>query len=1299
MARPENWNNQGYVPTPEEIIPLLMKHLYLRCHAHSTYSPEPGHLDILDPCAGEGTAVTQLADAISVEFGEHCIDSYRRSLPAIEYQHRIRTWGIEVNSERHKEAAKKMHTVFHGDFLADYVCRAGLFNIAWVNPPYDNMGDGTGRVETRFLTRAIEALIPGGLLLYVVPEKVADGDIAIIFQSCVRPMKLRFPSDLYDAYQQVIVVAEKRHDPVGWNYAESSAYWQCETALGGIPGRKEVPYNAEYSSRFYTEQLALHTGMIRKIDINLDDLEEEVLTSGTIAGTKMRQAMDPEGSIVYSPPLMPLRKGHIIIQVANGQLNNAVLEDPENIKAPIIVRGTARKVQEEEHRAEDDNGELRELVTKDRISTLLQCMNLETGVIEILDESSGTALSEFLMENWPAMEQYTREMFPPAIDPTAQEWRDIREFTRNVVRPPISFQHPVIVTLAAAMRLRKSNYLIGEQGTGKTYISMVAAVAAGCRKILVTTPSHAIETWLEEITMTFPDALIRVVKGIGDATQPLTTHEQSGTYAEMPMARIVQMEVQNDNPIFVLLSKTKASLGGPVTYSKRMVGMNADDAKLFRVKGKLGRVVAPDDVENIKVIPSDPTCPFCWELPESVKGFTWHQTVDCPFCGERLAHPDTAGSTDRMKHETLHWEETPSNAKNKRRLSVADYICSEAPLWHDIYIGDEIHQYKAEDTAQGEQCGRIAQRSKKILAMTGTFMGGKASEMFYLFQRFGADIHPDYAWKDEAAYIEKFGRYKYVMKATGDSSLRVGVHSRRRSGQTTRKEEIVGYHPEVMKYILPNSLFIRREDILPPPLDEPQMCERCEYDFTYGKDKICWRCRMNPRYHNILIDMDDTEKFEVILSDDDGEQTVEMTHWQTYKMLEGVHYAVAKACLVEKNSIAAFAELRQNLMTWPENCWQGTVVHEPLTTPRNSRILFEMGPTSEDFEYPKEAELLKLVKKEMAEGRKCLVYCTHTQRRSTVERVERILKEQNIRVAVMRITDPRERLEWLRRISKTTDVVIVNPKSVETGLNLQEYPTMIWYEINESMYVTDQASARSARINQDQEVRVFFLAYRNTLQHIMLTLIASKADTARRIYGELGATGLSALNPDDTDLKQIIERQLYEAVRKGTEDEGVNWGDLFDTDIDLNASYGASGPPLTDTGLIAFEIPDEEPEEEEWSIPTTTDSPKPTTNISAPISETISLPAEEMESADNLSTTLEVSLPSSELPELSTPPAALTEIPNKLELGEMEKTPDQSTPPAPEPVPAHLKKEQMGILAQMGLKQKKQVDQGQMVML
>ena len=1292
MARPESWNNQGYVPTPEEIIPLLMHHLEVRCWAHSRYNTDAAYLDILDPCAGEGTAVTQLATALTLPFSNRCNRAY--DAPSEGYVHRIRTWGVEVNDERHKEATKKMHAVFHGDFLQDYMARQGMFNIAWVNPPYDNMGDGTGRVETRFLTRAIEALGERGLLFYIVPEATANGDLPLLTQNFYSPSKLRFPDELYDAYKQVIVIAEKRVTPLGWEYAKSASSWHCEATLGEMLGRDEVPYRTKTDHNFYGDGLALHTGLIRKIDINLDDLEQEVLAGGAIVGIKSRQAMDPEGSIVYSPPLMPLRKGHVIIQVANGQLNNAVLEDPEGVKAPIIVRGTARKIQEEEHRAEDDDGELRELVTKDRVSTLLQCMNLETGEIEILDESSGSALSEFLMENWPAMEQYTREMFPPAIDPTAPEWRSIRDFTRGLVRPPISFQHPVIITLAAAMRLRKSNYLIGEQGTGKTYISMVAAVAAGCRKVLVTTPSHAIETWIEEITETFPSALIRVVKGVGDAIQPLTTHEQRGTYAEMPMARIVQMEVQDDNPIFVLLSKTRASLGGPVAYSKRMVGINESDHKLFRVNGKIGKVVAPDDVDDIKVIPSDPTCPFCWELPESVKGFVWHQTVDCPFCGERLAHPDTAGSTDRTEHETLRWEETPSNTKNKRRLSIADFICSEAPLWHDIYIGDEIHQYKAEDTAQGEQCGRIAQRSKKILAMTGTFMGGKASEMFYLFQRFGADIHPDYAWKDEAAYIEKFGRYKYIMKATGNSPLRVGVHSRRRAGQTTRKEEIVGYHPEVMKYILPNSLFIRREDILPAPLEEPQMCERCEYDFTYGKDKICWRCRMNPRYHNILIDMDDTEKFNVILADDDGEQTIEMTHWQTYKMLEQVHYAVARKCLSEKNSIAAFAELRQNLMTWPENCWQGTVVHEPLTTPRNGHILFEMGPTSEDFEYPKEAELIKLVKKEMAEGRKCLVYCTHTQRRSTVERVERILKEQEVRVAVMRITDPRERLDWLRRISKETDVVIVNPKSVETGLNLQEYPTMIWYEINESMYVTDQASARSARINQEQEVRVFFLAYRNTLQHVMLTLIASKADTARRIYGELGATGLSALNPDDTDLKQVIERQLYEAVRKGTEDDSVDWGDLFDTDIDLNASYGASGPPLTDTGLIKFDILDEEPEEEEWSIPTTTDSPK-----SAAIEnylETTALPAEEEEDVMPLSTASDISSSNLESPEPSTPPAELTEIPA---LSSEVEDLDPSTTSIPEPVPAHLKKEQMGILAQMGLKQKKQVDQGQMVML
>ena len=1154
MARPENMANQGYVPTPDGVIDHLAKWLLVdcSCESHTRFNKAKRFdscLNILDPCCGEGTAVLELADRLFEKVVHSCEIFGDKSK-----FHRIRTWGVEINVDRAKEASTKLFRVHNMDFLSDSVVVPDSFQVAYVNPPYDEIGNGEGRIETLFLARAAEALMPGGILIYVVPDHVADGDKQIISQHFANPVKVRFPVDDFKAYRQVVVIAHKREMPIGWNDA-ATRRWQNEGAINSLDDFRKSPFG------FWLDEdnSKVSGALVRLRDTYLDKLEEEMLKTSAWVSNKVQQTFDANLEMKHRAPLSPLRKGHLIIQIANGQLNNAELVDPTGVKPPMIVRGSAHKIQEQEYESEDGT----KLVMKDKVTTVLQTMNTETGYVQEIDEGSGSALTDFLMDNWPALEEYAKVAFKPTIDPTEPKYQAIRKTIRAMKRPPLSYQFPVAVTLAAAIKTRKTNYLIGEQGTGKTYISMVAALAAGCRKILITTPSHAIETWVEEIRETVPNARIRVVTGIGDGVRPLTNVEINGEYTEMGLARIRLLDAgikpeQNPRPIFVLLSKDKARNGHPTHILKRMVSLKEGDKRLFRHGGELAITEG---------LFADATCPFCWTMPEAVRGFKYHNVVRCPnpMCREQLYQPDT---------DEIHVGDPEAKAvRNARRYAPGDYMVKQMSWWPDIYIADEVHQYKAKDSAQGDVCGRIAQVVKRALAMTGTFMGGKASEMFYLFHRFGTDFSPDFEWSDESGFVEKYGRYRYTHNSKDGQSLRVGTHSRRRSGKTVDKSEIVGYHPEVMRYILPNAVFIRREDIIPEKKLEPaEHCSRCEEEFVYGFDGLCWRCRMNPRFENIMVEMDDTYKHDVIMEDEDGQTRMELTQKAAYKILEQVHYQVAKDCLAEHNSIAGYAELRQNLMTYPENCWQGAIVHRPLTP--GKPIIFEIGPTDETFQYPKEKKLLEIILKEKAEGRKCLVYCTHTVIRSTVERVEKLLKEHGVITEIMRIKEPRERLEWLRQVSKTADVVIVNPKSVETGLNLQEYPTMVWYEINESMYVTDQASARSARVNQKQEVRVYFMAYQETIQQVMLTLIATKSDMARRIYGELGSTGLSALNPEDTDLKQVLERKLYD-VLKNTESKTLDWGDLMGSEIDINAGFSPGKSNGGET-FVTFDMPDDD---------------------------------------------------------------------------------------------------------------------------
>src|SRR5206468_12343082 len=89
-------------------------------------------------------------------------------------------------------------------------------------------------------------------------------------------------------------------------------------------------------------------------------------------------------------------------------------------------------------------------------------------------------------------------------------------------------------------------------------------------------------------------------------------------------------------------------------------------------------------------------------------------------------------------------------------------------------------------------------------------------------------------------------------------------------------------------------------------------------------------------------------------------------------------------------------------------------------------------------------------------------------KRDVTRRLETILSAQGIRVAVLTSQLPPDHREiWYEReMRKGTEVVICHPRLVQTGLDLIQFPTLIFYQSGYSIYVLRQASRRSWRIGQ-----------------------------------------------------------------------------------------------------------------------------------------------------------------------------------------------------------------------------------------
>jgi hypothetical protein len=197
---------------------------------------------------------------------------------------------------------------------------------------------------------------------------------------------------------------------------------------------------------------------------------------------------------------------------------------------------------------------------------------------------------------------------------------------------------------------------------------------------------------------------------------------------------------------------------------------------------------------------------------------------------------------------------------------------------------------------------------------------------------------------------------------------------------------------------------------------------------------------------------------------------------------------------------------------------------------RNVRfVIAETRDLPEEQLYSKERKLIEEIRKELAEGRRCQVFAVYTQKHDVTARLQRILTNEGIRTAVLRASiDTSKREAWYaRQIKEGVQVVISHPKLVETGLDLLDFPTIIFYESGYSLHTLRQASRRSWRIGQRRPVRVKFFCYEGTMQTACLRLMGRKLLVALTMEGKFAGEGLQNIEEDD-DMLSAMARELVE---------------------------------------------------------------------------------------------------------------------------------------------------------------------------
>ena len=406
-------------------------------------------------------------------------------------------------------------------------------------------------------------------------------------------------------------------------------------------------------------------------------------------------------------------------------------------------------------------------------------------------------LGDFIDKFKDAIAQRVVESYPPLYRPSENGGTLPR-----LLRQPLGAQADAIRGAALSLQAHRGTTVVGEMGTGKTFIGAAAAHMAGFRRVLVICPPHLVRKWKREVEETVPLAQSVIVTSITDLER-LRFSVGSG-------------------PLFAVMSRERAKL----SYRWKA-------AVIYRWATSGGRLIREEKTgEPFRV----PCCPDCTAQVVDKDGVPLtnrdlnRRKRTCEVCGTPLWQADRSGPA---------------------RYPLSDYVKHHMPGFFDLLIGDEVHEFKARGSAQGIAAGVLADACGKSLSLTGTLLGGYASTIFHLLYRFSPEIRTEFGRSDEGRWIKRYGFEEHTIGKDEDDALEDGRNSRRRKFRKVIRER-PGLVPSALFHIIGNTVFLRLSDVALglPDYDEQILLSSMDNEDN-GVDPFTQRGAYNHVFRNL----------------------------------------------------------------------------------------------------------------------------------------------------------------------------------------------------------------------------------------------------------------------------------------------------------------------------------------------------------------------------------------------------------------------------------------------------------------
>jgi len=1002
----------------------------------------------------------------------------------------LEAYGIEIDAERARASAERLLKVLNLDYAAARI-PTHAFQVLYLNPPYSPDESEAKRAEYRFLRDTGKWLQPRGILIYVIPQYRLDARMARHLATYYRELTVyRFPDPEYDDFSQMVIFGIARQDAVYDEQTALQLLQQCRGRLEILPEivseRYEIPPPLE--TRFY----------FRGNQIDPDEALNEALRVGVWHTHEWKQWLEPPQALDALQPLMPLKKGHLAMLIAAGLLQNLVLEKNAGTyeHTSLLIKGRTYKVAEEIE-GDDENEE----VSRDRFVTEIVAVDLQSGEITRLDEPH--ALSAFIEQWQDVIAQKVVETYTPLyrFDLAAEGERvnailnRLSKHRRLPGRVKTGlFPAQKHVATALWKRLQRANFaiLVGEMGTGKTTISSAvsALLQAQGNPTLVLCPPHLVNKWVREIREIVPLAF----------AMPL--YRLSDVEAFVRQVKRMQRDPQAQHTLaFAVLSKEMAKLGSgwqPAYLTcKRMWHLTDDKKQIVELFAcpRCGHIVHHVEA-NEETAPVMNANYFekkrrCFECNEAL-----YQSVHLnQITDDRTQIADTLFQSSDTRHPSPSQvgAQMASPKQSARRLAtvssrypIADYIARRHRGFFKLLITDEVHQLKGQSTDQGYAFGALIRACAKTLALTGTLYGGRATSLFFLLHRLSSNIRQQFQWSDGQKWAERFGILERVTKLSSEENDDFGVFSGKRRRKTFVRE-LPGISPELVMQLLDSTAFLGLADL---GFDMP--------DYREIPIVLPMASEQRAAYENLATTLE-----------------------------EELHERIKQG---DHSLLGAYL---QSLLAYPNACFREEIVRD-----RTGEIVASAPALSDAILFPKEEWLVNLACNERAQGRRLIVFCRQTGTRDITARLKALLQRQGLKSVVLTASvGTQSREEWLRKkLGEGMDVLITNPKLVETGLDLVAFQSTAFYELDYSVYTMQQAARRTWRLGQVDDVKVFYAVYADTMEHRAMGLVAQKLAAALLLTGDV----LEGALVQQTDSGRGFLADLAKSVINGSQIADLN---------------------------------------------------------------------------------------------------------------------------------------------------------------